>query len=158
MFSLPLIKWFFITYAFPAVGEVKTLAFFYVGFRTLVAVLAFPFLGFFSRVFQKYLKDRQDIFTLATQKIEHPVDMEVALLAVKQDLLVYFKKVVGYNLNIWDFYLADVNPEETDIKKMLLRNLNFGKTHLKKEYQEMKVIQEQLLSFLVMLNQKVQKS
>lgn len=130
----------------------RTLALFYVGFRTLVALLVFPFLNFFSQLFQKYITDKQNNFALAVQKIDHPVDMEVAILAIKQDLLVYFKEVVGYNLNIWDFYLTDVT-EEVDIKKLLLRNLNFGKTHLKKEYQEIKTIQETLLSFLANLNQ-----
>jgi Na+/phosphate symporter len=141
-----------VIYAFPYFGEVRTLALFYVMFRTLVALLVFPFLTLFSTLFQKYITDKANAFSFAVQKIDKPVDMEVAILAIKQDLLVYFKEVISYNLNIWDFYLTDVT-EEVDVKKLLLRNLNFGNSHFRREYQEIKTIQETLLSFLVTLNQ-----
>jgi Na+/phosphate symporter len=108
MFAFPRLKLLFLNQIFPLLGEVRSLAIFYVVFRTLVAVLVFPFLGIISRFFQKYITDDEKNFTLAVQRVQSFVDPEMALLAVKQDLLVYFKEVIGYNLNIRDFYLTDV--------------------------------------------------
>jgi hypothetical protein len=103
---------------------------------------------------QKYIKDDEQHFSLAVQKMQFSsLDPELALLAVKQDLLVYIKEVIGYNLHIWDFYLTDVTQEKCDVEKVLQRDTNFEKTYLKKEYQEIKAMQEILLDFLVNLHQ-----
>jgi hypothetical protein len=125
----------------------------------VVAMLVFPFISFFSGLFQKYLRDDEKHFTLAVQRIPtSPMDVELAILAVKQDLLVYFKEVVSYNLNIWDFYVTDVTQSKEEVEKIFQRDMNFGQTYLKKEYQEIKCIQEILLDFLVGVGQEeVQK-
>ena len=81
------------------------------------------------------------------------LDFELALLAMKQDLLVYFKKVVSYNLHIWDFRLTDVTQVRTELALVLERGQDFDKNYLKKEYQEIKMIQEELLDFLAKITQ-----
>jgi phosphate:Na+ symporter len=126
MLTLPRIKELFIAECFSRWGEIRTLAVFYVVFRTLVGVLVFPFLGFFTRIFQKYITDDQQHFSLAVQKVQLPLpDMEVALLAVKQDLFLYFKEVIGYNLNIRDFYLTDISQAKEDMETIFQRDMNF---------------------------------
>ena len=104
-------------------------------------------------MFQKYIRDEQN-FSLAIQKIQFPsFDPELALLAMKKDLLIYFKKVVSYNLHIWDFSSEDVMHSKTELALVLQQERDFSKTYLKKEYQEMKVVQEELLDFLAQLHQ-----
>jgi phosphate:Na+ symporter len=156
MLLLGVIISLFDTYVFPTFGVITGLSAFYVGFRTLIALLVFPFIGLFTRLVQRYITDRPAKFTLAIQKIQTtPIDPELAILAVKQDLLVYCKEVISYNLNIRDFYLTDITQQQGDIEKIMKRELYFGTTHLKKEYQEIKVLQEKLLSFLALINQVV---
>lgn len=131
------------------------LSFFYVGFRTLVALLVFPFVGVVAHCFQKLITDSQQNFPLAIQKLQTlPIDTELAILALKQDMLVYFKETISYNLHIWDFYLTDVT-QESDVEHLLQRGEYFGEHSLKKEYQAIKLLQEKLLSFLALTNQSV---
>ncbi|MDR2541140.1 MAG: hypothetical protein LBD11_05165 [Candidatus Peribacteria bacterium] len=52
------------------------------------------------------------------------IDPELALLAIKQDLLVYFKRIISYNLNIWDFYLTDISQGQEDMEKLFKREVN----------------------------------
>jgi phosphate:Na+ symporter len=126
MLTLPWIKELLVTEGFPRWGDIRTLAIFYVAFRTMVGVLVFPFLGFFARVFQKYIIDDGLQFSLAIQKIQIlPLDVELTLLAVKQDLLLYFKEVIGYNLNIRDFYLTDVSQSQENVENLFQREMNF---------------------------------
>lgn len=70
--------------------------------------------------------DNEQHFSLAVQKVPtSPVDHEMALLAIKQDILIFFKEVVGYNLNIWDFYLTDISKAKEKTEEILARDLNF---------------------------------
>ena len=113
----------------------------------------FPFLGFFARVFQKYIHDEQN-FALAVQRVLFPsFDFELALLALKQDLLVYLKKVISYNLHIWDFCLTDLKQQQTDLELILKQGKDFNKSYLKKEYLEIEKIQKELLDFLSKVHQ-----
>ncbi|MDR0650293.1 MAG: hypothetical protein LBG59_02560 [Candidatus Peribacteria bacterium] len=145
----------FSSFIFPIVGIVTGLSFFYVGCRTLVALIVFPFVGVVAHIFQKMITDTQQDFPLSIQKLQTlPVDTELAILALKQDLLVYFKETISYNLHIWDFYLTDIT-QESDIENLLQRGEYFGTTSLKKEYQAIKLLQEKLLSFLAITNQRV---
>lgn len=114
-----------------------------------------PFLPKVSDLLQKIFQGSEDTISLAIQKIQvDTVAFEVALLAFKQDLLYYFKECVTYNLNTWDFYLTDLSASSETQEKIFNRNVDFTKTELKKQYQQNKMIQEQLLSFLAQLNQK----
>jgi Na+/phosphate symporter len=154
MFGMPFILWLFTTSIFPKVGVVMGLSIFYIAMRLFTAILVFPFIDFFTRLIQKLIKEDEAELTLAIQKIPtESVDPELVLLAIKQDLLVYFKKIISYNLNIWDFYLTDISQGQADMEKLFKREVNLGKNYLKKEYQETKGIQEQLLNFLVKMNQ-----
>jgi phosphate:Na+ symporter len=145
----------FSSFIFPLVGVITGLSLFYIGFRTVVALIIFPFVGVVARFFQKVITDSQQDFPLAIQKLQTlPIDTELAILALKQDLLVYFKETISYNLNIWDFYLTDIT-QESDIENLLKRGEYFGMNSLKKEYQAIKLLQEKLLSFLALTNQRV---
>jgi phosphate:Na+ symporter len=149
MLFLHMITVFFMQVLFPTFGVITGLSAFYVGFRTLVALMVFPFVGVFSRLVQRYITDKKDNFTLAIQRIPpSPLDTEVAILAIKQDVLVYFKQVISYNLNVWDFYLTDITQEQSDIEYLTQRGANFEKTYLKQEYGASKYLQEKLLTFL----------
>jgi phosphate:Na+ symporter len=126
MLTLPWIKELLFSEFFLRWGEIRTLAVFYIAFRTAVGLLVFPFLGFFARVFQKYITDDKQQFPLAIQKIQLlSPDMELALLAVKQDLLLYFKAVIGYNLHIRDFYLTDISQSQDNVEQLFQRDMNF---------------------------------
>jgi Na+/phosphate symporter len=155
MLCLGGITFLFSRFIFPAVGIIMGLSLFYVGFRTIVALLVFPFVGGLAYLFQKWITDSQQDFPLAIQKLQSsPIDTELAILALKQDVLVYFRETISYNLNIWDFYLTDITQEQ-NIEHLLQRGEYFGMTSLKKEYQTIKLLQGKLLSFLALTNQRL---
>ena len=58
-----------------------------------------------SRLLSKIIKDSKENIQLAVQKIFNVNDLDptVALLAVKQDMLLLFWNAIKYNLNVWDF-------------------------------------------------------
>lgn len=125
------------------------------GFRALCALLVLPFVNQISLLFQKYITEQKSDLQLAIQRIEQPLDTELSILALKQDILLYLKMIIKYNLNIRDFYLTDIkNKEEKAEQELLLKNGDFGKNYIKDAYIELKNIQENLLDFLVQLNQK----
>ena len=57
------------------------------------------------------IKDSKEEIQLAVQKIfnVNELDPTVALLAVKQDMLLLFRNAIKYNLNVWDFSPMTIN-------------------------------------------------
>jgi hypothetical protein len=57
------------------------------------------------------IKDSKEEIQLAVQKIFNvdELDPTVALLAVKQDMLLLFRNAIKYNLNVWDFSPMTIN-------------------------------------------------
>ena len=64
-----------------------------------------------SRLLSKIIKDSKEEIQLAVQKIFNVNDLDptVALLAVKQDMLLLFWNAIKYNLNVWDFSPMTIN-------------------------------------------------
>jgi len=57
------------------------------------------------------IKDSKEEIQLAVQKIFNveELDPTIALLAVKQDMLLLFRNAIKYNLNVWDFSPITIN-------------------------------------------------
>ena len=105
-----------------------------------------------STFLEKKIKDKQQLFTLAIHQIDHTnIDIEMGIIAIKQDLLIFTKEVIEHNLNIRDLKI-------TKDKKIIDAEKNYNETHLKKEYRDVKEVEEQLLQFLRKLNQTEKKS
>lgn len=64
-----------------------------------------------SKLLSKMIKDSKEEVQLAIQKIFNVNDLDptVALLAVKQDMLLLFWNAIKYNLNVWDFSPMTIN-------------------------------------------------
>ena len=153
--TMPLLQMLFENYLIPQFWLINSVIGFYVGFRALCALLVLPFVNQISLLFQKYITEQKSDLQLAIQRIEQPLDTELSILALKQDILLYLKMIIKYNLNIRDFYLTDIkNKEEKAEQELLLKSGDFGKNYIKDAYIELKNIQENLLDFLVQLNQK----
>lgn len=106
------------------------------------------------KLFKRKIQDQEQEKKLSIEKLEPPIDQEVAFLAIKQDILFYLKNIINYNLNIWDFYLADIKKEEKSDQELLAEDFDFGQMYFQNSYRELKNIQEALLRFLLLLNQK----
>jgi hypothetical protein len=106
------------------------------------------------KLFKRKIQDQEQEKKLSIEKLEPPIDQEVAFLAIKQDILFYLKNIINYNLNIWDFYLADIKKEEKSDQELLAEDFDFGQMYFQNSYRELKNIQETLLRFLLLLNQK----
>ena len=106
------------------------------------------------KLFKRKIQDQEQEKKLSIEKLEPPIDQEVAFLAIKQDILFYLKNIINYNLNIWDFYLADIKKEEKSDQELLAEDFDFGQMYFQNSYRELKNIQEVLLRFLLLLNQK----
>ncbi|MCR5412432.1 MAG: hypothetical protein K6E76_05660 [Patescibacteria group bacterium] len=106
------------------------------------------------KLFKRKIQDQEQEKKLSIEKLEPPIDQEVAFLAIKQDILFYLKNIINYNLNIWDFYLADIKKEEKSDQELLAEDFDFGQMYFQNSYRELKNIQEDLLRFLLLLNQK----
>jgi len=106
------------------------------------------------KLFKRKIQDQEQEKKLSIEKLEPPIDQEVAFLAIKQDIFFYLKNIINYNLNIWDFYLADIKKEEKSDQELLAEDFDFGQMYFQNSYRELKNIQEDLLRFLLLLNQK----
>ena len=106
------------------------------------------------KLFKRKIQDQEQEKKLSIEKLEPPIDQEVAFLAIKQDILFYLKNIINYNLNNWDFYLADIKKEEKSDQELLAEDFDFGQMYFQNSYRELKNIQEDLLRFLLLLNQK----
>ncbi len=64
-----------------------------------------------SKLLTMIIKDSKEEIQLAVQKIFNvdELDPTVALLAVKQDMLLLFRNAIKYNLNVWDFSPMTIN-------------------------------------------------
>ena len=64
-----------------------------------------------SKLLTMIIKDSNEEIQLAVQKILNvdELDPTVALLAVKQDMLLLFRNAIKYNLNVWDFSPMTIN-------------------------------------------------
>jgi hypothetical protein len=64
-----------------------------------------------SKLLSKIIKDSKEEIQLAVQKIFNVNDLDptVALLAVKQDMLLLFWNAIKYNLNVRDFSPMTIN-------------------------------------------------
>ncbi len=152
MICLPIIYRIFQSYVFPQIGVIAWISCFYIGFRTIVAIVIFPFLKPMSNILEKIFKDKHQRFTLAIHQLDQThIDIEMGIIAIKQDLLIFTKEVIEHNLSIWDLKITK-KREIIDAEK------SFTETQLKKEYGDVKNIEEQLLQFLRKLNQTEQKS
>lgn len=152
MICLPLIYRIFQSYVFPRIGTITWISFFYVWFRTIVAIVIFPFLKPMSNILEKIFKDKHQRFTLAIHQLDQThIDIEMGVIAIKQDLLIFTKEVIEHNLSIRDLKITK-KREVIDAEK------SFTETQLKKEYGDVKNIEEQLLQFLRKLNQTEEKS
>lgn len=112
-----------------------------------------PFIPKISKLFKKYITDKEQGFMLSIEKIEQPIDEDIAFIAIKQDILFYLKKIINYNLNIWDFYITEVKKKEKSDQELLSESLDLEKNDLKNTYLNLKNIQDSLLNFLLLLNQ-----
>lgn len=126
----------------------------YIGLRVVCALLWLPFVNQVYKLFKRKIQDQEQEKKLSIEKLEPPIDQEVAFLAIKQDILFYLKNIINYNLNIWDFYLADIKKEEKSDQELLAEDFDFGQMYFQNSYRELKNIQEALLRFLLLLNQK----
>ena len=126
----------------------------YIGLRVVCALLWLPFVNPVYKLFKRKIQDQEQEKKLSIEKLEPPIDQEVAFLAIKQDILFYLKNIINYNLNIWDFYLADIKKEEKSDQELLAEDFDFGQMYFQNSYRELKNIQEALLRFLLLLNQK----
>ncbi|MDR0282200.1 MAG: hypothetical protein LBI53_02500 [Candidatus Peribacteria bacterium] len=105
-----------------------------------------------SNILEKIFKDKHQRFTLAIHQLDQThIDIEMGVIAIKQDLLIFTKEVIEHNLSIRDLKITK-KREVIDAEK------SFTETQLKKEYGDVKNIEEQLLQFLRKLNQTEEKS
>ena len=128
----------------------------YFSWRTLFALSFIPLVIPASKLLEKVIKDSWQEIQLAVQKIFHVEDLDptVAILAVKQDMLLLFWNAIKYNLNVWDFSPMTINTwtsTEEELANTLTFKWNFDKNDLSKVYRDMKYIQNELLEFLVSL-------
>ncbi|MBQ7073651.1 hypothetical protein IJM86_01005 [bacterium] len=110
--SVPLLDILFDKILIPHFGLIPSFTRFYVAFRAFCALLILPFVNQISLLFQKFITEKNEHLKLAIQKIEQPLDTELSILALKQDILLYLKMIIKYNLNIWDFYFTDVKNKD----------------------------------------------
>ena len=83
----------------------------YFFWRTLFALAFLPLVKPASKLLTMIIKDSKEEIQLAVQKIFNvdELDPTVALLAVKQDMLLLFRNAIKYNLNVWDFSPMTIN-------------------------------------------------
>lgn len=155
VFALPLILLFY-EYLEAHVWSVISFTIIYFFWRTLFALAFLPLVKPASKLLTMIIKDSKEEVQLAVQKIFNvdELDPTVALLAVKQDMLLLFRNAIKYNLNVWDFSPMTINKWESteeDLANTLTFKWNFDKNDLSKVYRDMKYIQNELLEFLVSL-------
>ena len=155
VFALPLILLFY-EYLEAHVWSVISFTIIYFFWRTLFALAFLPLVKPASKLLTMIIKDSKEEIQLAVQKIFNvdELDPTVALLAVKQDMLLLFRNAIKYNLNVWDFSPMTINKWESteeDLANTLTFKWNFDKNDLSKVYRDMKYIQNELLEFLVSL-------
>ena len=155
VFALPLILVFY-EYLESRVWSVISFTMIYFFWRTLFALAFLPLVKPASKLLTMIIKDSKEEIQLAVQKIFNvdELDPTVALLAVKQDMLLLFRNAIKYNLNVWDFSPMTINKWESteeDLANTLAFRWNFDKNDLSKVYRDMKYIQNELLEFLVSL-------
>ena len=155
VFALPLILLFY-EYLEARVWSVISFTVIYFFWRTLFALAFLPLVKPASKLLTMIIKDSKEEIQLAVQKIfnVNELDPTVALLAVKQDMLLLFRNAIKYNLNVWDFSPMTINKWESieeDLANTLAFKWNFDKNDLSKVYRDMKYIQNELLEFLVSL-------
>ena len=153
--SLPLIMVFY-DFLQPHLWSVISFTIIYFFWRTLFACAFIPLVKPVSKLLQFIIKDSGEEIQLAVQKIfnVNELDPTVALLAVKQDMLLLFWNAIKYNLNVWDFSPMSIKAGESteeNIANTLTFKWNFDKNDLSKVYRDMKYIQNELLEFLVSL-------
>lgn len=153
--SLPLIMVFY-DFLQPHLWSVISFTIIYFFRRTLFACAFIPLVKPVSKLLQFIIKDSSEEIQLAVQKIfnVNELDPTVALLAVKQDMLLLFWNAIKYNLNVWDFSPMSIKAGESteeNIANTLTFKWNFDKNDLSKVYRDMKYIQNELLEFLVSL-------
>ena len=124
--------------------------------RTLFCLIFIPLVSPAAKLLEKFIKETKQTIHLAVQKIFNVenLDPSVALLAVKQDMLLLFWNAIKYNLNVWDFSPIWINNWETteeNLASTLSFKWNFDKNDLSKVYRDMKFIQNELLEFLISL-------
>ena len=151
--TIPLIRALFNEILIPHFWLIPSFTWFYVSFRALCALIVMPFIPKISKLFKKYITDKEQGFMLSIEKIEQPIDEDIAFIAIKQDILFYLKKIINYNLNIWDFYITEVKKKEKSDQELLSESLDLEKNDLKNTYLNLKNIQDSLLNFLLLLNQ-----
>lgn len=155
VFALPLILLFY-EYLEAHIWSVISFTIIYFFWRTLFALAFLPLVKPASKLLTMIIKDSKEEVQLAVQKIFNvdELDPTVALLAVKQDMLLLFRNAIKYNLNVWDFSPMTINKWESteeDLANTLTFKWNFDKNDLSKVYRDMKYIQNELLEFLVSL-------
>ena len=155
VFAMPLILIFY-EYLEAHVWSVVSFTIIYFSWRTLFALAFLPLVKPASKLLTTIIKDSKEEIQLAVQKIFNvdELDPTVALLAVKQDMLLLFWNAIKYNLNVWDFSPMTINKWESteeDLANTLTFKWNFDKNDLSKVYRDMKYIQIELLEFLVSL-------
>ena len=153
--ALPLIMVFY-EFLQVRIWSVLSFTIIYFSWRTLFALAFMPLVQPASKLLSKMIKDSKEEVQLAIQKIFNVNDLDptVALLAVKQDMLLLFWNAIKYNLNVWDFSPMTINKWESteeDLADTLTFKWNFDKNDLSKVYRDMKYIQNGLLEFLVSL-------
>lgn len=153
--SLPLVMIFY-EFLNSRIWSVLSFTIIYFSWRTLFALAFISLVKPVSKLLQKIIKDSKEEIHLAVQKIFNVNDLDptVALLAVKQDMLLLFWNAIKYNLNVWDFSPVTINKWESteeDVANTLTFKWNFDKNDLSKVYRDMKYIQNELLEFLVSL-------
>ena len=153
--SLPLVMIFY-EFLNSRIWSVLSFTIIYFSWRTLFALAFISLVKPVSKLLQKIIKDSKEEIHLAVQKIFNVNDLDptVALLAVKQDMLLLFWNAIKYNLNVWDFSPVSINKWESteeDVANTLTFKWNFDKNDLSKVYRDMKYIQNELLEFLVSL-------
>ena len=155
MFALPLLMLFY-EFLQKYIWSVVSFTIIYFFWRTLFAFIFLPLVQPVSKVLWVIINDSEDEIQLAVQKILNVDDLDptVALLAVKQDMLLLFWHAIKYDLNVWDFSPMTIiawESTEDDIVNTLTFRWNFDKNDLSKVYRDMKYIQNELLEFLVSL-------
>ena len=153
--ALPLLMVFY-EYLQSRIWSVISFTIIYFFWRTLFAFAFIPLVKPISKLLQLIIKDSNEEIQLAVQKIfnVNELDPVVAILAVKQDMLLLFWNAIKYNLNVRDFSPMTISvweSTEDDIANTLTFKWNFDKNDLSKVYRDMKYIQNELLEFLVSL-------